>query len=117
MATTNTRYVDPNSTTGGDGTTNALTGAARAYVPQAARAVDGQAPDALLPLRQVKAIASEAALQVTAKAMRVCGGAAFAKHLPVERFFRDAQAGAIMAPTNDMLKEFIGKALLGIDLF
>lgn len=31
VVTTNTRYVDPNSTAGGDGTTNALTGANRAY--------------------------------------------------------------------------------------
>jgi len=32
MATIVTRYVDPDSTTGGDGTTDALTGANRAYV-------------------------------------------------------------------------------------
>lgn len=91
--------------------------AARAYLHETARAVDEQSPDVLLALLQVKPVASEAALQVTAKAMRVCGGAAFAKHLPVERFFRDAQAGAIMAPTNDVLKEFIAKVLLGIPLF
>ncbi|MCR4301933.1 MAG: hypothetical protein NUV51_10010, partial [Sulfuricaulis sp.] len=44
MASTNIRYVDPNSTTGGDGTTNALSGAARAYVSlsawEAARQAD-----------------------------------------------------------------------------
>jgi alkylation response protein AidB-like acyl-CoA dehydrogenase len=91
--------------------------AARGYLHETARAVDGQSPDVLLALLQVKPVASEAALQVTAKGMRVCGGAAFAKHLPVERFFRDAQAGAIMAPTNDVLKEFIAKVLLGIPLF
>jgi alkylation response protein AidB-like acyl-CoA dehydrogenase len=91
--------------------------AARGYLHQTARAVDEQSPDVLLALLQVKPVASEAALAVTAKAMRVCGGAAFAKHLPVERFFRDAQAGAIMAPTNDVLKEFIAKVLLGIPLF
>lgn len=91
--------------------------AARGYLHETARAVADQSPDVLLALLQVKPVASEAALAVTAKAMRVCGGAAFAKHLPVERFFRDAQAGAIMAPTNDVLKEFIAKVLLGIPLF
>jgi alkylation response protein AidB-like acyl-CoA dehydrogenase len=91
--------------------------AARAYLHATAAALDASAEDVLLGLLQVKSVASEAALAVTAKAMRVCGGAAFAKHLPVERFFRDAQAGAIMAPTNDVLKEFIAKVLLGIPLF
>src|SRR5271169_2528976 len=50
-------------------------------------------------------------------AMRICGGAAFSKHLNIERLFRDAHAGAVMAPTGDVLREFIGKSLLGIPLF
>jgi hypothetical protein len=33
------------------------------------------------------------------------------------RLFRDAHAGAVMAPTGDVLREFIGKSLLGIPLF
>jgi alkylation response protein AidB-like acyl-CoA dehydrogenase len=49
--------------------------------------------------------------------MRACGGAAFSKHLSIERLFRDAHAGAVMAPTGDVLREFIGKALLGMPLF
>jgi alkylation response protein AidB-like acyl-CoA dehydrogenase len=32
-------------------------------------------------------------------------------------FFRDAQAGAFLAPTGDVLREFIGKAVLGMPLF
>lgn len=91
--------------------------AARAYVRETAAALDGSAPDAMLHVLQVKPIASQAAQDVTAKSIRVCGGAAFAGRLPLERLFRDAQAGAIMAPTTDVLKEFIGKALLGIPLF
>jgi len=49
--------------------------------------------------------------------MRVCGGAAFSKHMSVERVFRDAHAGAVMAPTGDVLREFIAKAVLGMPLF
>ena len=63
------------------------------------------------------AAAGEAAISVTSAAMRVCGGAAFSKHLSVERLFRDAHAGAVMAPTGDVLREFIGKSLLGMPLF
>ena len=37
--------------------------------------------------------------------MRVCGGAAFSRHLQVDRFFRDARAGHVMPPTADALYE------------
>ena len=49
--------------------------------------------------------------------MKTCGGAAFSKHLPLERLFRDARAGWVMAPTTDVLHDFIGKALLEMPLF
>jgi alkylation response protein AidB-like acyl-CoA dehydrogenase len=49
--------------------------------------------------------------------MRLCGGAGFSRQLPVERYFRDARAGSVMAPTTDALYDFIGKALLGLPLF
>jgi alkylation response protein AidB-like acyl-CoA dehydrogenase len=71
----------------------------------------------VLRVLQSKAVAGDVAIKVTSEAMRTCGGAAFSKHTSIERFFRDAHAGAVMAPTVDVLKEFIGKALLGIPLF
>ena len=49
--------------------------------------------------------------------MKACGGAAFSKHLSLERNFRDARAGYVMAPTSDVLQEFIGRALCGMPLF
>jgi alkylation response protein AidB-like acyl-CoA dehydrogenase len=70
-----------------------------------------------LRVLETKAAAGDAAIAVTSTAMRVCGGAAFSKHLAIERLFRDAHAGAVMAPTGDVLREFIGKAVLGIPLF
>lgn len=71
----------------------------------------------MLRVLESKAAAGDVAIAVTSAAMRVCGGAAFAKHMNVERLFRDAHAGAVMAPTGDVLREFIGKAVLGIPLF
>jgi alkylation response protein AidB-like acyl-CoA dehydrogenase len=71
----------------------------------------------MLRVLEAKAAAGEVAIGVTSAAMRVCGGAAFSKHLSIERLFRDAHAGAVMAPTGDVLREFIGKSLLGIPLF
>ena len=73
--------------------------------------------DAMLRVLQVKAHAAESALQVTDLAMRVCGGAAFRKEVGIERLFRDARAASVMAPTSDVLDDFIGKATLGMDLF
>jgi alkylation response protein AidB-like acyl-CoA dehydrogenase len=71
----------------------------------------------MLRVLETKASSGRIAIEVTSTAMNVCGGAAFSKHLSIERLFRDAHAGAVMAPTGDVLKEFIGKALLGIPLF
>lgn len=74
-------------------------------------------PDAMLRVMQVKAAAAEAALEVSDTAMRVCGGAAFRKDAGVERYFRDARAASIMAPTSDVLYDFIGKAICGMPVF
>ena len=71
----------------------------------------------MLRVLETKAAAGDAAINVTSAAMRVCGGAAFSRHLNVERLFRDAHAGAVMAPTGDVLREFIAKAILGMPLF
>lgn len=66
---------------------------------------------------QARLSAVEAATDVTDLAMKVCGGAAFSKQVGVERFFRDARAGWVMAPTADHLRDFIGRALTGLPLF
>jgi len=71
----------------------------------------------MLRVLESKAAAGDVAISVTSAAMRACGGAAFSKHLNIERLFRDAHAGAVMAPTSDVLREFIGKAVLGMPLF
>ena len=66
---------------------------------------------------QSRMAAMETALQVTDLAMKACGGAAFSRQLGVERLFRDARAGWVMAPTVDHLQEFVGRALTGLPLF
>ena len=71
----------------------------------------------MLRVLETKAAAGEIAIGVTSAAMRACGGAAFSKHTSIERLFRDAHAGAVMAPTGDVLREFISRAILGMPLF
>lgn len=90
---------------------------ARALLGDTLAAVEAEREDAMLGVLEVKASAAEAATEVTELAMRVCGGAAFRREVGVERAFRDARAATVMAPTTDMLYDFIGRVLCGIDLF
>jgi len=80
-------------------------------------ALESPGPHTMLRVLEVKAAAGETAIEVTSSAMHACGGAAFSRHTSIERYFRDAHAGSVMAPTVDVLREFIGKSLLGIPLF
>lgn len=89
----------------------------RAHLAMVLDKVEAGAPDAMLAVLSAKPSASAAAMEVTDLAMAACGGAAFSKHLAVERNFRDARAASVMAPTSDVLHDFIGKALLGMPLF
>lgn len=91
--------------------------ATRAYVMTAARSIAAPDEATTLHVLGVKAVANDAALRITDAAMRVCGGAAFSGHLSVERNFRDARAGSVMAPTADVLYDFYGKAITGQPLF
>lgn len=90
---------------------------ARALLLDALHAAETDRADAMLRILEVKAAAGEASTEVTDLAMRVCGGAAFRKDVGVERNFRDARAATVMAPTTDVLYDFIGKAECGMPLF
>jgi len=89
----------------------------RALLEDALTALEAGREDAMLRVLEVKAAAGESATEVTELAMRVCGGAAFRKEVGVERHFRDARAATVMAPTTDVLYDFIGKAVCGLPLF
>lgn len=91
--------------------------AADALVADAVSALSSGRADAPLRMLQAKAVAGETALSVLDVAMRVGGGAAFRKENGIERHFRDARASAVMAPTGDSLREFIGRAVCGMPLF
>jgi alkylation response protein AidB-like acyl-CoA dehydrogenase len=90
---------------------------ARAYLAATLDKLESGAPDAMLHALAVKTSSGETAVRVSDLAMRTCGGAAFSKHLGLERVFRDARAAIVMAPTTDHLREFCGRALVGLPLF
>ncbi|MGW7533331.1 acyl-CoA dehydrogenase family protein [Amycolatopsis sp. NPDC054798] len=89
----------------------------RAFLRDTLAALAEGRDDATLRVLQVKAVAAEAASEVADGVMRLCGGSAFRKELGVERQFRDALAARVMAPTTEALRDFVGRASLGLPLF
>ena len=50
------------------------------------------------------------------KMLHACGGSGYKRDMELERYVRDAKAGWVMGPTNEVLRQFVGKAvLLGFD--
>ena len=90
---------------------------AKALLLDTLAALESGREDAVLRVLESKAATGEAANEVLDLAMRICGGMAFRKDVGVERPFRDARAAGVMAPTTDVLYDFIGKAACGMDLF
>ena len=75
----------------------------------------------MLMVLESKAAAAETAMRVTDTALVACGGRGFSRNLSVnlgvERNFRDARAAQVMGPSSDMIHEFMGRALCGMELF
>jgi alkylation response protein AidB-like acyl-CoA dehydrogenase len=69
----------------------------------------------LLPLVEFKVQASEVAARVTRGGLDVSGGYGYKKGA-LERFFRDARAGVVMGPSNNIAREWLGKSLVGLPL-
>lgn len=67
-------------------------------------------------LWQTKFIACKNVYNVVDRMLQSCGGTGYKKDLGLERLVRDGKAGWVMGPTNEVLRQFIGKyALLGMD--
>lgn len=73
--------------------------------------------DDLLPAAEVVAVkycVTNAAVAAVDKCFRMVGGSGLYRRLPIERMFRDVQAGPLHPPTNDLALEGLGRAALGI---
>ena len=88
----------------------------RLLVYHAARLGDLGDPQALPALLSCKADVADTAVWVTNEAMTLCGGIAYRENSRLARLLRDARASHVMAPTTDMLKQWAGRALLGLPL-
>lgn len=65
---------------------------------------------------QIKFAAAKNVAHVCDKMLHACGGSGFKKDMEIERYLRDGKAGWVMGPTNEVLRQFVGKsALLGFE--
>ncbi len=65
---------------------------------------------------QIKFEAAKNAAHVVDKMLHACGGSGYKRDMELERYLRDAKAGWVMGPTNEVLRQFVGKwVLLGFD--
>lgn len=88
----------------------------RGLVYNACRMGDLGDPQALPYVLACKADAGDTAVAVANEAMTLCGGTAYRENSTLARLLRDARASHVMAPTTDMLKQWTGRALLGMPL-
>ena len=61
---------------------------------------------------QVKFAAAKNVAHVVDKMLHACGGSGYKRDMELERYLRDAKAGWVMGPTNEVLRQFVGKGVL-----
>lgn len=88
----------------------------RELVYNAGRLGDLGSPQASLSILAAKADASETAVAVTNEAMTICGGIAYRENSRLARLLRDARASHVMSPTTELLKQWLGRSVLGLPL-
>ena len=91
--------------------------AARALYYRAVSEAQVDAPPAAVQrARAAHVTVQRGVVAVTQEAIRVCGGRAFLKRYPLERYARDARAAALMRPwTQELAMQQAWEAALGLD--
>jgi isovaleryl-CoA dehydrogenase len=84
----------------------------RVLLHHAARLGDAGDPAARNALFASKAEVADAAIHVANEAMTLAGGRAYGKNGLLARALRDARAAHVMSPSTDLLKTWLGRALL-----
>ncbi len=79
----------------------------------AAASFDAGDPDSLTAVMAAKVEVADCVVAVVNEAMTLCGGIGYRKGSRLHRLLRDARAAHLMSPTTDILRVWIGRALLG----
>ena len=102
------------------------TNACRIFVYSVAQAMDKETDDNTKTLAvgdvaranylhwawQIKFEAAKNVANVVDKMLHACGGSGYKRDMELERYLRDGKAGWVMGPTNEVLRQFVGKAVL-----
>jgi alkylation response protein AidB-like acyl-CoA dehydrogenase len=65
---------------------------------------------------EAKVLAAGLAARVSDSMLQLCGGRGYTRAAEIERLVRDAKAGWVMAPSNEVSQQIVGRwALLGAD--
>jgi alkylation response protein AidB-like acyl-CoA dehydrogenase len=76
---------------------------------------DTASPDTLPAAIAAKLQANTVAQEIAQLGVRIGGASGFLRSSPIQRHFRDAQAGALMAYSVELCRDAIGKAVLGVE--
>ena len=92
-----------------------LEGTRALYYRAISEARVGAPPDVVQRARAAHVTVQRSAVAVTQEAIRVCGGRGLLKRYPLERYARDARAGALMRPwTQEIATQQAWEAALGL---
>jgi alkylation response protein AidB-like acyl-CoA dehydrogenase len=72
---------------------------------------DENSPEFLNATLRAKLLANEIAKDTAQLGVQVGGGSGYLRSSPIQRHFRDAQAGALMAYSAEICKETLGRGL------
>lgn len=88
--------------------------AARSLAMRSAIATDQRQPDFPILHLQAKVMANETAVAIATSALELAGGSGYMRSRPIERYVRDAMSGPLMALSPAVIRDFLGKTLLGL---
>lgn len=86
---------------------------ARQLTYHAASSFDAGEPESLIALMSAKVQVADVVVNIVNEAMTLCGGIGYRKDSKLHLLLRDARAAPLMAPTSDIMRVWIGRALLG----
>lgn len=95
------------------GTLWATLESARQLTYHAAASFDAGDPEALIALMSAKVQVADVVVNTVNESMTLCGGIGYRKGSKLHLLLRDARAAPLMAPTSDVMRVWIGRALLG----
>lgn len=89
----------------------------RSHLYRSASDFDKGRANNLFPIMSAKAQVAGCAVNIINEAMTLCGGVAYRDSSMLARHLRDARAAHVMSPTTDILYTWLGRGLLGENIF